>query len=421
MTQRTSTVPATPAPALDAGSGRPAPVDADLWTAVGRSTSPDATIAVGEALAQALPASGAAGAPTLLMAFVAPSLDRDAVAAAITAGAPGVPLVGCTGKAQISGRGEVDDTVVVMALGGADTACATALVPIVDGDARAAAAEAAACALVLPDLSSKVVMVLVDGFGIDVDDVVRGAYDSVGPSIPLVGGGAAGEVQQIDVGLFHQSGADGAPAVATGRSVLVAAVASAGPIGIGVAHGCAPIGQPMVVTSSELRTVETLDETPALDTYLARHRLPESLLDDPVAFADAARSRPVGIVRRDRIEPRSVLAADRDARTLLCAGPVAQGGLVWLMDGDVATALDAVEVAADLAIDGAGGRARAMVAFDCGARWGMLGPDGMHEEMSRLTAHAACPIAGLYTFGEIARTSGTSGYHNQTIVLLAFG
>jgi hypothetical protein len=29
------------------------------------------------------------------------------------------------------------------------------------------------------------------------------------------------------------------------------------------------------------------------------------------------------------------------------------------------------------------------------------------------------PVAGFYTYGEIARTHGVSGFHNQTLVVLA--
>ena len=31
------------------------------------------------------------------------------------------------------------------------------------------------------------------------------------------------------------------------------------------------------------------------------------------------------------------------------------------------------------------------------------------------------PVAGFYTYGEIAPTSGLSGFHNQTLVVLALG
>jgi hypothetical protein len=34
---------------------------------------------------------------------------------------------------------------------------------------------------------------------------------------------------------------------------------------------------------------------------------------------------------------------------------------------------------------------------------------------------APAPVAGLYTWGEIARTRGINGFHNQTLVVLAVG
>ena len=34
-------------------------------------------------------------------------------------------------------------------------------------------------------------------------------------------------------------------------------------------------------------------------------------------------------------------------------------------------------------------------------------------------ACGGAPVAGFYTYGEIARTRGISGFHNQTLVVLA--
>jgi hypothetical protein len=60
------------------------------------------------------------------------------------------------------------------------------------------------------------------------------------------------------------------------------------------------------------------------------------------------------------------------------------------------------------------------VAFDCIARRGVLGQSGIVKEVERISAHAqGAPVAGFYTYGEIARTSGMSGFHNQTLVVLA--
>jgi hypothetical protein len=61
-----------------------------------------------------------------------------------------------------------------------------------------------------------------------------------------------------------------------------------------------------------------------------------------------------------------------------------------------------------------------MVAFDCIARRAVLGERGIQSEISRLAAMASgAPVAGFYTYGEIARVRGVRGFHNQTLVVLA--
>jgi hypothetical protein len=63
-----------------------------------------------------------------------------------------------------------------------------------------------------------------------------------------------------------------------------------------------------------------------------------------------------------------------------------------------------------------------MLAFDCIARRSMLGETGIQTEIDRLAASAdGVPFAGFYTYGEIARTSGILGFHNQTLVVLSVG
>ena len=62
------------------------------------------------------------------------------------------------------------------------------------------------------------------------------------------------------------------------------------------------------------------------------------------------------------------------------------------------------------------------LAFDCIARRGVLGSEGIRDEVARIKSYSqGAPVAGFYTYGEIARTHGVSGFHNQTLVVLAFG
>jgi hypothetical protein len=61
-----------------------------------------------------------------------------------------------------------------------------------------------------------------------------------------------------------------------------------------------------------------------------------------------------------------------------------------------------------------------MIAFDCVARRDVLGDLGIRAEIERLAVGASgAPVAGFYTYGEIARTRGPHGFHNQTLVVLS--
>ena len=110
-------------------------------------------------------------------------------------------------------------------------------------------------------------------------------------------------------------------------------------------------------------------------------------------------------------------------RSLGVTAEVPQGGLVWLMRGDRDSILRSTETACHDAVEALGGADPiGMIAFDCIGRRGVLGDEGVAAEvwrMARLTGGA--PLAGFYTYGEIARTRGISAVHSQTLVALAFG
>jgi hypothetical protein len=102
---------------------------------------------------------------------------------------------------------------------------------------------------------------------------------------------------------------------------------------------------------------------------------------------------------------------------------VPQGGLAWFMEGDDDSVLAATDAACVAALDALEGREPlGVLAFDCIARRGVLGETGIQREVDRIAEHAhGAPVAGFYTYGEIARTHGMSGFHNQTLVVLALG
>jgi len=60
-----------------------------------------------------------------------------------------------------------------------------------------------------------------------------------------------------------------------------------------------------------------------------------------------------------------------------------------------------------------------VLVFDCVARLDILGERGEEEAEALQRGAGAVPTFGFYTYGEFARTSSASGYHNATIAAMA--
>jgi hypothetical protein len=328
--------------------------------------------------------------------------------------AGGVALIGCSTAGEIAVSGPGDASVVVTAFGGDGFSVATALATRVSGRLREASAEVAAAVARVDERPHKVLMLLSDGLSGDQQEVVRGAYSVVGASVPLVGGCAGDDLKMKRTYQFYGT------QVLT-DAVVGAAIASDSPMGIGVRHGWRRVGEPVLVTGSSDNRVYTLDDKPALDIYFERLNVPAAARTDAAAFTRFAITHPLGLSRRSGEEVRFVGEANFEDRSLVCIAGVPQGGLAWFMEGDDASVLAATDAACGDALAPLGGLPPVgFLAFDCIARRGVLGDEGIRSEVARIGLHAGgAPIAGFYTYGEIARTNGVSGFHNQTLVILA--
>src|SRR5439155_3507948 len=131
------------------------------------------------------------------------------------------------------------------------------------------------------------------------EEILAGAYDVVGASMPLVGGSSSPDLTlRRSFQLYHDD-------VCT-DAVVGAVVTSDGPFGVGIRHGWREVGDPMIVTRSVNGDVLTLDDQPALVTYLDRLGAPAEAYADPAAFQRFSRTRPIGIRRRSGAEVRNV-------------------------------------------------------------------------------------------------------------------
>ena len=351
--------------------------------------------------------------PKLLIVFCSQAYDLRQLLRQIRARAGDVPLIGCTTAGEIATAGPSDASVVVAALGGSGFAVRTAVASEVSGNLREAGARVARSLPDRADLPHQVVLLLSDGLAGDQQEVVRGAHGVLGAAVPLVGGCAGDDLKMSQTfQLYHDR--------VLSDSVVAAGIASNAPLGIGVRHGWRRVGEPMLVTSSAANRVYTLDDRPALDAYLTHLGVSEPA--DQEGLARLALTHPLGLSRRSGEDmARFIGGGDFAQRSLSCIAEVPQGALVWVMEGHAQSVLEATDAACGDSLAALGGRPPlGMIAFDCIARRAVLGERGIRSEISRLAAMApGAPVAGFYTYGEIARVRGVRGFHNQTLVVLA--
>ncbi len=384
---------------------------------------PDRWFGVG--FCEGAPGAGASAAgdalvhddPELLIVFCSPAHDLRQLLRQIRERAGDVPLIGCTTAGQIATDGPSDGGVVVAALGGKGFAVRTAVAAEASRNLREAGAHVARSLPDRADLPHRVVLLLSDGLAGDQQEIVRGAHGVLGAAVPLVGGCAGDDLKMSRTFQFYGD------RVLT-DSVVAAGIASSAPLGVGVRHGWRRVGEPMLVTSSRANRVYTLDDRPALDAYLKLLGVTEPSQPDKEGLARLALTHPLGLGRstgEDQV--RFIGGGDFTERSLSCIAEVPQGALVWIMEGDARSVLEATDAAGSDSLAALGGRPPlGLIAFDCVARRAVLGEEGIQSEIGRLAAMASgAPVAGCYTYGEIARTRGVRGFHNQTLVLLSVG
>ncbi|MEY2447485.1 MAG: hypothetical protein QOH79_961 [Acidimicrobiaceae bacterium] len=379
---------------------------------MGSSSATDGTIAADEVCASALIHRD----PRLLIVFASDACDLETLLEQLRHNAGSTPIIGCSTAGEIVPGGPRDASVVAIVLGGDGFSVATTVGRNASTRLRAAGADAAAS---LRDTAvrakrHRVLLLLSDGLGGDQQEVVRGAYAVAGAGVPLVGGCAGDDLkmqrtfQMVDDEVLSDA-------------VVGAAIGSDAPFGIGVRHGWQRVGDPMLITKSVGSRVLTIDDQPALDAYLARLDAPPEAGTDAAAFTRFALTHPLGLVRRGGEEVRFIAGADLADRSIGCIASVPQGALAWLMEGDVTSVLAATDGACrDALAELDGHDPLGVIAFDCIARRGVLGDQGISREVDHIESHTgSVPLAGFYTYGEIARTHGTGGFHNQTLVVLA--
>ena len=384
---------------------------------VGYSRESDSLSAAHEACVTAL-AGRTPKAGDLMMLF--PTIEYDHAAlfdAAQELAAPGL-LVGCSAFSSFTRDAQVSRGTVAAFLPSGDLSFGVAGVDAVGSDIYGAAREVTQLALdeAGGEAEHSALMILADGLVGDQREVVRGAYAVTGATVPMVGGAAAND-QQLHTTI--QS---------AGRKVMSNGLAavwinSATPLGVGVRHGWRPIGEPMIATRADGNIVYELDGQPAVHAYLAQRtvRPLEANLsgEGEVSFSAATLDEPLGVTNvSGGYDVRHILYRTPDDGLQLF-GHINEQSVVQAMVGDWGDLVEAAEGAAGDAAARRAGDPHGVLVFSCTGRIAPLGQHVAAEATAIGRAIGPAPMAGFFTYGEFARVTGSTGFHNATVVVLA--
>jgi hypothetical protein len=325
---------------------------------------------------------------------------------------PDAHLVGCTSGGQIQQAGISETGIAAVAVRFATTRLRLATESVGDSTQSHAYGAALGRRLSAEDLVG--VFVLSDGLNVNGSELVRGLLSELGNAV-RVSGGLAGDGARF---AETRVGADSQPQPRT-----IAAIGFYGPavrFSCGSGGGWDTFGVPRRVTRSAGSELFELDGKPALDLYERylgeeAEGLPGTALLYPLKIWDPERPS------HDVV--RTVLAVNREARSMIFAGDIPQGSKAQLMRGEFTRLADgateaASQAAAKQAQCGAPGGLALLVS--CIGRRLLMG-QRIDDEIQAVREVLPADVAqlGFYSYGEIAphAVSGVYELHNQTMTV----
>jgi hypothetical protein len=325
---------------------------------------------------------------------------------------PEAHLVGCTSGGQIQHAGISESGIAAVAVRFAATRLRIATESVVDSSQSRAYGVALGCQLSDEDLVG--VFVLSDGLNVNGSELIRGLLSTLGSAV-RVSGGLAG-----DGARFTQTrvGVDALP-----QPLTIAAIGFYGTtvrFNCGCAGGWDTFGVPRRITRSVGNELFELDGKPALDLYeryLGEEAdgLPGTALLYPLKIWDPE-SPSHDVVR-------TVLAVNRETRSMIFAGDVPQGSKAQLMRGEFTRlAAGATEAASQAAAkqSSCGARGGLALLVSCIGRRLLMG-QRIDDEIQAVREVLSADVAqlGFYSYGEIAPhpVSGVCELHNQTMTV----
>ena len=326
-----------------------------------------------------------------------------------------IPLLGLSTNAEITEDGQSQRSVVVALLAGDGISVKADWWGGFGEDSRGVAQRMTQTLQLYH--SDGTLLVVADGFNGDAKQFCAGLPAGEYTLAGCLAGGALNQARTYQIG-GRQSGTNGlAAALISGKVVT----------GVGYAHGWQTVGSYYRVTRSQGPWVRMLNEVSVAEAYSRLFKYPARQWAFP-PLNELVRLYPLGIEQKasDPLLVRSPLRMETDG-SLRMNTLIPEGATAHLLVGSIQNCLEAAKQAAQAAIDSLNGARPVLALIFADIAWQMLFESNAGQELQviREVLGPDVPIAGGYTFGQIARVNkekkSAPELLNEQIEIVLFG
>ena len=265
----------------------------------------------------------------------------------------------------------------------------------------------------LDTFANSAFLVVSGGISTDGEMIVRGIEDAAGSEVTIFGGLAGDDFTMTGTYVFTNDNYN--------ISGLVALILDEDKVNVaGLAtSGWQPVGTVRTITKSEGNVVYTIDDQPALDVVIKYMGVNKNIDEWKEVIINVGSEFPMQL-QRDGAEPvlRAPLFANKNDRSLVCAGSVPQGSKIRFSLPPEYEVIDKVVDECSDVKNSEQPHADAMIMFSCKARHLSLGPM-VSDEINKVKEVWGVPMAGFFSYGEMGKaTKGKHEFHNNTCSLV---
>jgi hypothetical protein len=347
--------------------------------------------------------------PTLAVAFISIAQDREAICHALEE--QNIDIFGSTTAGEFTDGDIGEESAAIMLLD--INREYYRLVHIETGDEDTLSIAKSVGEKGLENFSNPAFIIASGGISTDGEMIIRGIEQAVGTSVTIFGGLAGDDFKMSGTFVFT----NGEYSI----NGLVAIILDEDHVNVkGLAtSGWEPVGTVRTITKSEGNVVYTIDDQPALDVVIKYMGVNRNIDEWKDVIINVGSEFPMQLQREDS-EPviRAPLFANKDDRSLVCAGSVPQGSKIRFSLPPDDSVIEKVVGECQTVKNEELPDAEAMIMFSCKARHLSLGPM-VSDEIDQVKDVWGAPLVGFFSYGEMGKaTKGKHEFHNNTCSLV---